>query len=543
MKIEGLETQNLDHLGLVAALMKKMRLEEVIDSVIPKISNNAGISHGKVVCALILNGLGFIERRLYMVSRFFENKPIERLVGEGIKASDLNDDQIGMTLDALYNFGLTELFFYIWMELAINFKLFNPFRHLDSTTFTVHGKYHENENEIVITHGHSKDHRPDLKQITLNMGVTGKGGLPFWMEVLPGNSSDTVSFHETIKKFETFRNELGSKDFPIWVADAALYTAKRLLQKDINFLWITRVPERIKEARKILEVDSNKLDWTPIKEGHSYCSYKSNYCEIEQRWIMVFSEEAYQREIATFERNIEKEEDLLWKRIKELDKEIFFTTDEAEKNYKKLLKSLKYYSFSSKEIETVYEKIKGKTASGKQKRKIKGYKLKLIICRDASAIRKRRNTKGRYIVATNFLDSDIFSDKSVIQEYKNQGKVERGFRFLKDPSFLISDVYLKKTSRVQALVFIMALSLLVFNFGQYWIRKKLVENKKKIPNQINKPINNPTLKWIFQLMSGITFVKVKLGDQVFQKITNVNDVHKTVLECIGHEALKMYGFT
>jgi transposase len=54
---------------------------------------------------MILNGLGFTGRRLYLTPQFFEGKPLERLLGEGILAKHLNDDALGDALDAIAAYG------------------------------------------------------------------------------------------------------------------------------------------------------------------------------------------------------------------------------------------------------------------------------------------------------------------------------------------------------------------------------------------------------------------------------------------------------
>lgn len=59
---------------------------------------------------MILNALGFVGQRLYLVPDFHEKIPTERLLGKGITAADLNDDVLGRTLDAIYAYGPTELF-------------------------------------------------------------------------------------------------------------------------------------------------------------------------------------------------------------------------------------------------------------------------------------------------------------------------------------------------------------------------------------------------------------------------------------------------
>ena len=64
----------------------------------------------------------------------------------------------------------------------------------------------------------------------------------FWMDPLNGNSSDKVSFHETIKKVENFRSQVDVNGKFKWIADSALYTKERLL-KNNDYVWVTRVPE------------------------------------------------------------------------------------------------------------------------------------------------------------------------------------------------------------------------------------------------------------------------------------------------------------
>jgi transposase len=59
---------------------------------------------------MILNGLGFTHKRLYLFPNFFMTIPTEKLLGEGITPSHLNDDVVGRTLDAIYDYGPTELF-------------------------------------------------------------------------------------------------------------------------------------------------------------------------------------------------------------------------------------------------------------------------------------------------------------------------------------------------------------------------------------------------------------------------------------------------
>ena len=92
--MDKLKIRNIDHLGIIAGIIDQIGLVEIINEEIGENSQEK-ISAGIVVKAMILNGLGFVNAPLYLFSKFFEGKAIEHLLGEGIKAKDLNDDKLG----------------------------------------------------------------------------------------------------------------------------------------------------------------------------------------------------------------------------------------------------------------------------------------------------------------------------------------------------------------------------------------------------------------------------------------------------------------
>jgi len=96
------------------------------------------------------------------------------------------------------------------------------------------------------------------------------------------------------------------------------------------------------------------------------------------------------------------------------------------------------------------------------------YLVKAELEVDQQAIEKEREKLGRFILATN--DPDLTGDE-ILSHYKSQSKIERGFRFLKDKSFHVSEVYLKKESRIEALTMIMVLCLFFYSIAQWVLRK------------------------------------------------------------------------
>jgi transposase len=95
------------------------------------------VSVGTATVAMILNGLGWSLRQLYLVPQFFANKPLEHLLGPGITAEMLNDDCLGRTLDWLYAHDLTKLFAGLARRARQIFGIKAEQVHVDTTSFGV----------------------------------------------------------------------------------------------------------------------------------------------------------------------------------------------------------------------------------------------------------------------------------------------------------------------------------------------------------------------------------------------------------------------
>ena len=96
------KTYTLDHLGLVAGMCDELGIDTIIDQLLPQDFEQRTVSVGQAVKAMIINGLGFTQRTLYLTPDFFRSKPVERLIGSGIEANDLNDTTLGRALDSIY---------------------------------------------------------------------------------------------------------------------------------------------------------------------------------------------------------------------------------------------------------------------------------------------------------------------------------------------------------------------------------------------------------------------------------------------------------
>jgi len=137
---EDIKSYAMDHHGLVAAVCKDLKLAERIDQRMGRQDPRRIVSTGIAAIAMILNGLGFTNRRLYLTPQFFESKPVKHLLGKEISAENLDDNALGKALDEIADYGCSKLFGEIAFEVALENNLLNSLAHLDSTSLGVKPK-------------------------------------------------------------------------------------------------------------------------------------------------------------------------------------------------------------------------------------------------------------------------------------------------------------------------------------------------------------------------------------------------------------------
>lgn len=552
---ENFSGKVLDHLGLVSDKIDELNLVGLIDERLP-LSRTSGskVTMGERVAAMILNGLGFMDTRLYMFPEFLANKPIKRLFGRDLKAEYFNDDSIGRCLDAIGDYGVTKLFTELSFTIGTKKNLLGNSAHFDTSTLQLYGEYAEADlkkelltgtlgegdqiNESPVPRqGYSKSHRHDLKQMVINLATTGKSGFPLWMESHSGNASDKKILPEAALRMNEFCKQLSESPDFLYVGDSAMY--ENILKHSVQIKWLSRVPEKILKAKQLVNRPKSGISWIPLSDGYSYYATKSNYGGVDQRWILFFSEHAYKREVDTLDKNIQKELDEYKKLWWHLSNEEFSCKEDAELSIKKLMKKMKYHEVSA-HIVAMQSHAKSGRPSKHATPEIKGYKIQFDLRQDKDKIAETRERKGRFILSTNQMDCDVLPDSEILTEYKAQSSTEGGFKFIKDNAFELDSIFLKTPARISALMMIMTLCLMVYGVSQYDLRLALKKAEKTLPNQKRKPTEMPSMKWIYYLFSGVHELTVTIDNRTKTLVINVNNLLREIIGYFGERAKAIY---
>lgn len=533
-----LEVKRLDHFGLVAGVIKDLELVDLIDNLLGK-DEQENISAGEAIAGMILNGLGFTQRPMSLTPQFFENKPLDLLFRKDVKASHFNRFKLGRTLDGAHQYGNEALFSKIALHVCEKEKIDMSKSHGDTTSFSLTGEYlpDSDEHAIQITYGYSKDHRPDLKQAVLELVVTQDGSIPFICQCHDGNASDNIVFKDRVANL-VMQIKNGRQPTCV-IMDSKVYTEKNSKYlAQISF--VTRVPATFDLEDAIIE-QAFFLDdrWHTINDDYRCQSFQFNHLGIDQRWVVIWSQGAFNRAVSNLEKKAQKENKSIEKKVSFLQKQGFDSKDNAWAALDKMQTNWKFHKLDTVEYE---QKIKyatpGRPTPDTPIDKIEHF-IKVTFSENTEYILEQQQKDACFVLATNVYPKKM-SDEQIFFQYKEQSGVERGFRFLKDPLFFTSSLFITKPSRIVSMLMVMTLSLMVYNIAQRRLRKELAKQQESIPNQIGKPVKEPTLRWVFQLFEGINVVKITIENEVKCFIDGMTSLHRKITRLLGETVCRIY---
>ena len=535
--MEIVRVDRLDHLGLIASVINDLGLVRRIDARLPPDAQEA-ITPGEAIKGMILNGLGFANRPLSLTPQFFANKPLDLLFRPGVEAAMFNRFKLGRTLDEVDTYGCDLFFSEIALAVCQQEAIDQRFNHLDTTSFALSGEYipESDEQAIAITHGYSKDHRPDLKQAVLELMVSQDGGVPLASKSWDGNAADTQIFQARAEALLlTFQ---GSPTPRYLIADSKLYSEDNAAKlKQLGF--ITRIPGPLKLVSQVISQALRGATWQPIDDATRYQRLDLCHYGMAQRWLIVSSEAALQRAETSVSKAQKRELATVQKQLFHLQAKRFETQESAQVALSTLAGAWHYHQVATTEL-TEHKRYAGTGRPSAQTAvQTTLWQIRAEVCPDAEAIHRQTQHKGCFVLGTNIEASDL-SDVEVIAAYKAQSQVEGGFRFLKAPLFFVSSLFVKKPSRIQGLLMVMTLALLVYSVAQRRLRQALVRQKESLPNQINQPTQRPTLRWVFQLLEGIHRVRVSVHGQIHDLIEGLNKVQINILRLFGQDVCQIY---
>src|SRR5659263_402428 len=220
----GLVSQAVGGLPIVNHVVDRLRLPALLADALPDDDGRLKLAPA-VAIRLVITNLALGREPLYGLGEWAARYDPTLLGLSSGELGLLNDDRVGRALEALFDADRASLLTAVVLRAISEFGIETRQFHNDSTSISVHGAYRDavgtergGKPTPVITFGHSKDHRPDLKQLVWILTVSADGAVPMAYRLADGNTSDDPTHVPT---WDGLVDLLGRTDF-LYVADSKL---------------------------------------------------------------------------------------------------------------------------------------------------------------------------------------------------------------------------------------------------------------------------------------------------------------------------------
>lgn len=511
-----------------------------------QLGGEAEVESGAWAMLMILDTLSG-RSPLYLLEDFAGKIDRELLLGKDYDPSQFNDDAAGRFLDRIYEEGSMKLFTSCAIRACQNFELNMDFLRFDTTSRSVMGDYdfpEEEELPFRPAHGHSKDKRPDLKQIVITTLCVDRG-IPLLGSFENGNARDQKLNNALLTDLAKDLSEVKEQlEKAVYVADSALVSEENLLAlKTMSFL--TRLPANYSEHERVIGVAVEKDEWEEVGilaegEGSSKrppASYRvqdgeATLYEENYRVVVVHSSAHDKRRRKRLERELSASSQKAQQKKKTEEKITYACQADAQEAANRAVKSsFPYHKLSCQVEERPIYKV-GRPPKGKD-RPIKEmrYGIQISIEKKEDVIATREKEAGCFVLLTNRPKEgeEHRSAKELLIAYKEQHGVEQNYHFLKDP-VMVNRLLLKQPRRIEALGTILLLSLLIWRLFERAMRDYIKKEKTTITGLDKKQTTRPTA---YMMTTKFMSVLVMSFGGQRQVSGGLNDVQKEYLKALS----------
>jgi transposase len=557
-----LRSYEVGGLPLVNRLLERMRLREILSAHLPADDPRTELSTVSTLLVLVRNVLlsrqpvyGVAEWAAQFAPDLFDLWPEEVAL--------LHDDRLGRALDRLFDSVGPELILAVVRQVVQEFAVSLDELHNDSTSVSFYGAYEEAQEESTqrgratpaITWGHSKDHRPDLKQLLYILTISEDGGVPVYFTSASGNQVDDRTHCET---WDLLHQLVGRPEF-LYVADCKLASSENLSHiatrggRFVTVLPRTHQEDKVFRARlrqsppticwkslyELLEEDGQ------LRDRFSVCAEEMLSCD---GYRLLWYHSTRKAQIDTLARNRRLQR--AWAGLADLQARLtgprtrFRQRAKVEEAVARLLQDQDVAAWLRVTIEEHGQETYRQTRSGRptantpyRKETRPAYSLAWEL--DQQLLTEAEREDGVFPLLTN---DRSFDAEQVLRAYKRQPLIEKRFSQFKT-DFAVAPVYLKNVARIQGLLAVYFLVLLVQTLLERELRRAMARsNVAALPlYPEGRACTRPTTQKILELFEPIQRHEVlreteSSSDQDQEPlilITTLTPVQRKILNLLG----------
>jgi transposase len=540
-------------LPILNHLLDRLRLEPFLRNHLPHEDRRSRIPTATALIILLKNLL-LSREPLYGIGEWAARHEPQLLGLTPAQLPSLNDDRVGRSLDRLFDADIPSLTLAVVAYAVREFGVGLDELHNDSTTVTFHGDYEAADRErtlrgrlrLAVTHGHNKDHRPDLKQLLYILTVSRDGAVPVQFRVESGNATDDRSHQGTWKLLGELT---GRRDF-LYVADCKLATAENMAHIHQNGgRFLTVLPRTRTEDATFRAA---------VREGHT--RWKHLHDKFDDDGNLIDRYRIHEPEATTVEgyrliwyHSVRKAELDALTRHKRLERATGALTELQAKltsprtryrDHAKVAQAVDAVLHDSDVVDFLVVEIKEQIVEtfrqdrrgrpGPETRYIRSEtrRFDLTWRIDHDRLTQEARSDGVFPLVSN---ETAMSALELLLAYKQQPMIETRFAQLKT-DFVVAPVYLKEVSRIQALLCVYFFALLVESLLERELRRAMArESVESLPlYPEGRACRRPTARRMIDLFEDVQRHElVTEGRNVMVFMTDLSRLQRRILRLLG----------
>lgn len=556
-----LQTCTIGALPIVNQLLDRMQLEPFLKQHLRPDGRRMAVPTSRCLLLLLRNIL-FSREPIYGLGEWAERFSPELLDLKKGDLQHLNDDRVGRSLDRLFQASVQELVLDVVRHVVKEFDVSLDELHNDSTTVSFHGAYEDAAEEakrgkrtrLAITFGHSKDHRPDLKQLLYILTVSDDGGVPLYFTTASGNVTDDTTHRET---WNLLRQLVGHADF-LYVADCKLATRENLhYLHNRGGRFITILPRTRREDTEFRQQLLTSID--AVKWDHLYditnedgeivdrlrvCT-QDNLSSEGFRLLWFHSTRKAERDAKSRARALDRAS----KQLAQLQSRLqssrtrYRQRDKVETAVKEILGDGDVSRWLSVQIlefeeENFKQATRGRPGKNTQYIRETTTRYKLSWTTSTTQIEHDQATDGVFPLITNQRE---MAAEEVLRAYRRQPLIEKRFSQFKS-DFEVAPLYLKEVTRIQAMLAMYFFALMLQTLLERELRQALRDSEyDSLPlYPEHRACRAPTTRRILDIFETVQRHELTGGGESETFVTQLTPLQAQVAKWFGIPS-KKYG--
>jgi transposase len=547
------KTERIDDIPLLLAQLERMQVGSLLDEHFPTHGNWQGLSLGTVSAVWLAFILSEGDHRLNHVQPWVEARlqGLAGCLGQPVRALDWSDDRLAAVLDYLSDDTAWETFEQSLGEQLLRvYDLRGSRVRVDSTTAK---GYVEVTEEGLFQFGHSKDHRPDLPQVKINLSTLDPLGLPLSTTVVSGEQADDPLYVPEIGKVQRTLKQAGMT----YIGDckmAALATRAYVVASGDHYLCplsatqlpdaeLERVLEPVWAGRQALEPiyqPEQEGDLAPkLAEGFRYevkitAEHDGQPLTwIEQRLVVRSLKLAERQERALHQRLEQATAAIAELNVAGQGKKRFTDESALAEAVEAIIAKHRVAGLLEVDYQTHLDERPKRRYRDRPARVERTQTVTVQVHIDEAALALAVRRLGWRVYAT---DQAELSLTEAVLAYRQAYLIERGFGRLKGRALSLTPMYLNSEARVKGLIRLLSLGLRVLTLVEFTVRQRLQQEGTRLsglyPGNPKRATARPTTEMMLRVFTGLTLVLLDEGTQVQTHLTALTPVQRRILELL-----------